>query len=428
MIGRGFKKGTSAESVPESKGFDAFELRLGDLMRGERATMGKSLLDVQRELRIKAAYIAAIENADPSAFDTPGFIAGYVRSYARYLNMDPDWAFETFCRESGFATAHGMSEEASSRPPKEVELAQAPRSLDTMFDSPATPFAPGRDGLFSRVEPGAVGSVVVLLALIGGLGYGAFTILQEVQRVQLAPVEAAPTVASTLEVDPLAGGAAAGEHGPSGPATPSDPGVAVTAFEQPSAEALDRLYRPEALDMPVMVARDGPIATLDPNATGTFAPEADAATGEAVAVRDPREADPALGPSPVQVTEDPEPGVALVAVRPAWVQVRAADGTVIYEAIMEAGDRFDVPQTEEPATLRIGESGAVYFHVNGAHYGPVGPRGQVTSNLALSVENLTASYQVADLAADSDLAEVVRVAELQGAATTPPSDPVPENE
>ena len=74
--------------------------------------MGKSLLDVQRELRIKASYIAAIENCDPSAFDTPGFIAGYVRSYARYLNMDPDLAFATFCDESGFATAHGMSAEA----------------------------------------------------------------------------------------------------------------------------------------------------------------------------------------------------------------------------------------------------------------------------------------------------------------------------
>ena len=84
-------------------------------MRGERATMGKSLLDVQRELKIKAAYIAAIENADPTAFDTPGFIAGYVRSYARYLNMDPDIAFDAFCKESGFVTAHGMSAEASGR-------------------------------------------------------------------------------------------------------------------------------------------------------------------------------------------------------------------------------------------------------------------------------------------------------------------------
>ena len=113
MIRKGFRT-EPAQPQDDAQGFDAFDLRLGDLMRGERATMGKSLLDVQRELRIKAAYIAAIENADPTAFDTPGFIAGYVRSYARYLNLDPDWAFERFCRESGFSTTHGMSEEASS--------------------------------------------------------------------------------------------------------------------------------------------------------------------------------------------------------------------------------------------------------------------------------------------------------------------------
>jgi len=64
-------------------GFDDYELKLGDMLRGERATIGKSLLEVQRELRISATYIAAIEDCDPSAFDTPGFIAGYVRSYAR---------------------------------------------------------------------------------------------------------------------------------------------------------------------------------------------------------------------------------------------------------------------------------------------------------------------------------------------------------
>lgn len=100
----------------ESKGanwFDGFELRLGDLMRGERATRGLSLLDVQRDLRIKASYIAAIENADPTAFETPGFIAGYVRSYARYLGMDPDKAYSEFCAESGFSSAHPLKMGAS---------------------------------------------------------------------------------------------------------------------------------------------------------------------------------------------------------------------------------------------------------------------------------------------------------------------------
>ena len=78
------------------KGFDDFELRLGDTMRGERATIGKSLLDVQRDLKIKASYISAIENCDPGAFDTPGFVAGYVRSYAKYLGMDSEEVLQQF--------------------------------------------------------------------------------------------------------------------------------------------------------------------------------------------------------------------------------------------------------------------------------------------------------------------------------------------
>jgi hypothetical protein len=397
MIRRGFRRAKEEQAV-ETADFDAFELRLGDLMRGERATMGKSLLDVQRELKIKAAYIAAIENSDPTAFDTPGFIAGYVRSYARYLNMDPDWAFDTFCTESGFATAHGMSDQASGAKPIKV----TPMAFEKdIFATPNTPFVPAGDAMFSGVEPRALGSVAVLIALIGGLGYGGYTVLQEVQKVQLAPVENTPTVVA--DIDPLAGGGV--------PA--ADAGVDVFAgFEAPSTEALDRLYRPQALDAPVLVPRDGPIANLDPSAGGALG---------LTAVERPGLIDGGValttlaGVAPnIQVTENPRPGVQLVAVRDAWVRVRGADGTILFETVMNAGDTFDVPQTDKPATLRIGESGAVYFAVNGAHYGPVGPRGSVSSNVALSVANLTSEYTVADLTADSDLADVVRVAEVQG--------------
>ena len=105
---------SQTENIIRPKGFDDFELKLGDTLRGERATLGKSLVEVQNELKIKAAYISAIENCDPLAFDTPGFVAGYVRSYARYLNLDPDEVYIKFCSESGFATVHGMSDKASA--------------------------------------------------------------------------------------------------------------------------------------------------------------------------------------------------------------------------------------------------------------------------------------------------------------------------
>ncbi len=399
MIGKSFRRAKTLVE-PEVKGFDSFDMKLGDAMRGERATLGKSLLDVQRELKIKASYIAAIENADPDAFDTPGFIAGYVRSYARYLNMDPDKAFDQFCKESGFATAHGMSAAASSRRPAQV-AAVDPNAPRDIFSASQTPFIPASEAFFSRIEPGAVGSVMVLVALICGLGYGGWTVLQEVQRVQFAPVENAPIVVS--DVDPLAGASS----------TQSDTSATqVATFQAPSTEELDRLYRPQALDVPVMVARDAPISTLNPASVGSLAPTADVESAYEVADLVAQSvADSVASQSEVQVLETAIPGLQMVAVRPAWVRVRSADGSVLFEGIMNAGDTYAVPMLEEAPTLRVGESGAVYFAVNGNLYGPAGETGTVTSNLPLSVDNLTRTYAVADLSADNDLAKVVNVAQ-----------------
>ena len=167
MIGWRSKPQAAEEEKP--KGFDDFELRLGDVMRGERATLGKSLLDVQRELKIKATYIAAIENADVSAFETPGFVAGYVRSYARYLGMDPDWAFQRFCQEANFTVAHGMSASAA---PQRLVQARARADFGDPLANPNATFVPRDESVFARIEPGAVGSVAVLIALIGAIGYG----------------------------------------------------------------------------------------------------------------------------------------------------------------------------------------------------------------------------------------------------------------
>ncbi|MCV3271052.1 helix-turn-helix domain-containing protein [Roseobacter sinensis] len=409
MIGR--KHSESVDEEVEHKGFDDFELRLGDVMRGERATMGKSLLDVQRELRIKAAYIAAIENCDPDAFDTPGFIAGYVRSYARYLGMDPDEAFETFCAESGFRVAHGMSAKASvvKKPGREPS---AGRSLDNdMFNRPGTVFVPTREGFFSGIEPSAIGSSLVLVALIGAIGFGGYSVLQEVQRVQLAPVEQTPIVLSDL--DPLDGVLAAAPDG----ADAANPGV----MEQPRAEALDRLYRPQALDVPVLVARDAPISTIDPRSIGNFAnlPVQEDVPPQRLTLADALDADVAAAmdaPAPVpQVVEEVGPALRMIAVRPSWVRISAADGTVILETIMEPGDTWDAPVSETPPTLRTGESGAIYFALNGEYYGPVGETGTVTSKLPLDVESLKERYTIADLAADEALATTV--VELQTSLT-----------
>jgi cytoskeletal protein RodZ len=396
------------------RGFDDYELRLGDIMRGERATLGKSLLDVQRELKIKASYIAAIENADPTAFETPGFIAGYVRSYARYLGLDPEWAYSAFRREGGMPTppdSFGQTGEKGEKKDKSKASPQKPRN--DPFGDPRAPYIPSDRPLFTGVEPRAVASIAILCALIGVIGYGGWAVLKEVQKVRFVPVDQAPEIIA--ELDPLNRTVA--------PATDEPSGEFVATG--PTADALDRLYRPKALDVPVMVARDGPIAALDPASVGALAPvqggerlassRLSATPGSDV----PTSLDAALAEAlddtttPVLTEQVETPELALVAVRPSWVRVRAADGTVIFEKILDANEKYVLPETEGVPTLRAGNAGSLYFAVNGQAYGPAGQGPSVVKNVQLSADALTAAYALADMEADTDLARYYAEAEVE---------------
>lgn len=397
------------EPADNSPGYeDTDDIRLGDLMRGERATLGKSLLDVQRELRIRASYVAAIENCDTSAFDAPSFIPGYVRSYARYLGMDQDWAFQRFCAESGFKPLHGMASASAAQKP----LTRIADPNDALAN-PHALFIPQPQSFWSSIEPRAVGSVFVMIALACGLGYGGWSVLQEVQKVNLTPGEQAPWVVGSLD--------------PVQEAAQPEP-VDSASVNLPQPEGLDRIYRPQALEVPVLTPRDGPIAAIDPGIVNSNQPTNIAASEElpqpaptglaigaatqvaGLAVPAPASGVSQVDPGTVRTVAPDAPEVELLAVRPAWVRVTSGDGTVILEKTMDAGERFALPKLEDPPILRAGNSGAVYFAVNGQTYGPAAPGAQVVKNVVLSSNALTEKFVVADLAKDPELAEMIALA------------------
>lgn len=434
MIGLRGATPADSEEVPVGvpPGYeDTDDIRLGDLMRGERATMGKSLLDVQRELRIRASFVAAIENCDVTAFEAPSFIPGYVRSYSRYLGMDPDWTFQRFCTESGFRPPHGLAAAASGPKPQ-----RRPSDPAEALANPHALFLPQQQSFWSSVEPKAIGSLIVMALLVGGLGYGGWSVLQEVQKVNLTPGEHAPGVVASL--DPVQDAS-----------LPESFDTAQVNLPQP--EGLDRIYRPQVLEVPVLTARDGPIASIDPGvvaATGESVPASTTAvagntgSGDANAAliaggHIPLAPSPsgqggaastqtgealAMGPvmpgdmSSVRTVAPDAAAVELLAVRPAWVRVTSADGTVLLEKTMDAGERFALPKLEEPPILRAGNSGAVYFAVNGQTYGPAAPGAQVVKNVELSPHALAEKYAFADLSKDPELAQMIALASAAQAA------------
>ena len=393
-----------AAAVAVAQGFDDFEVRLGDVMRGERATKGKSLLDVQRELRIRAGYIAAIENCDLSAFDAPSFVSGYVRGYARYLGMDPEETFRQFCVESGFQPPNGLAPAVAGTNP----VPRPAEAGDALANSRAL-YLPKPESFWSGVEPRAIGSLLVLLLLVGGLGFGGWAVLQEVQKVSLGPVEDAPGVITALDPAQEIGLAPADE---------------VLAIDLPRPDLSDLTFRPQMLETPELPARDSPIAAIDPNLSRPARPlEAPATAVPAVGARLamdygpqlPTEVAAEMGPMLADAAPVPagQGGVAILAARPAWVRVTAADGTVLLEKTMDAGERYPLPDLDAPAMLRAGNSGAIYFAVNGRTYGPAAPGAQVVKQVPLSAEALTERFALADPAKDSDLAQMVLVASAE---------------
>jgi len=354
------------------QGFDSFELRLGDELRGERATLGKSLLDVQRDLRIKASYIAAIENCDLSVFENTGFLAGYVRSYARYLELDPEATYARFCLESNFQGAHADL----GRRRKDADSARVAAISASSVNEFNPVFAGGLAGRSRSVDISTFGPLLVMIVLIVGLVFGGWTLLKDIQRVDIAPIEQSPVVLDSVEIAGFADG------------------MNSTALDRSAEQAMDlnRLYSNRALSVPVLTPRDGPIGAIDSQMVGSFATPAlpqpgvseeviVAAVGNLVAIGEP------------QVTvADVQPLISIFAQREAWVRVSAEDGSILFEKILAAGEEYTLPERAEVASLRAGNADWLYLMIDGQVFGPVRGNNGVASNVSLAALDIVEQF------------------------------------
>lgn len=365
---------------------------LGDELRAERALLGKSLLDVQRDLKIKAAHIDAIENADPSAIPYSNFVVGYVRAYARYLSLDDAVVLRRFCEESGFDVAAAASTDRLHPGRGGPSRASASRNLDALITDSRLAQASRAESFEATVGVAmrAAGSFGALAAVVGGVWWGAATVLESVQRVGFAP--------TTQEPQALVS-----------PPRVAQAGVGPAAVIDPAA--LSALYAAQEAP-PRAPALDGPIRAIDPSRSGVYAapttspsppvrPTAaleaggpagpDAAERALAAVVDPQAAPavvdsvaPQEGEAAVAVAPTVvDAGVVLVAREEAWVRVRDAGGRVAHEALMPAGAQWRAPRDATGYTLRAGNAGGVYLRVDGALHGPLGRPGAVVSNVSL---------------------------------------------
>lgn len=386
------------EHHPEMKGFDSFELTLGDELRGERASKGKSLLDVQRDLRIRADYIDAIENSDASAFPFAGFAAGYVRSYARYLDIDPDDVYRRFCEESGF---EGVSL-GTVEPTLGTGGSTAVTTKKTVDDLVINNRFATSNAREARMDLGAglrgLASIGILAALVIGLGFGGWTVLQNLQRVGFTPLPNAPEVLATapdiFTPDQVVETARVEDDAPDAPRI-----------------SLATLYAEQEIAAPQLTPRDGPISSIDPMQAGVFAPPSPIeppvdlvmiednppvdAVEQAMAARD-RAGEIADAMSVGKLEFAQSDGLKILATETAWVRVRDETQRVLFTGTLSAGDRFELPEEATAPVLRAGNAGAVYIVIGGVAFGPLGKGPVVAKNVLLTAEAIRATYPAAE--------------------------------
>jgi cytoskeleton protein RodZ len=71
---------------------------LGERFRAAREARGLSLSSVADQIRIRSVYLAAIEEGNWTTIGAPVYIRGFIRTYARYLGIDPEEAVAAFNR------------------------------------------------------------------------------------------------------------------------------------------------------------------------------------------------------------------------------------------------------------------------------------------------------------------------------------------
>jgi cytoskeleton protein RodZ len=73
---------------------------LGERFRAAREARGLTLSDVAEHIRIRSVYLAAIEDESWASIGAPVYIRGFLRTYARFLGLDPEEVVADFNGEA----------------------------------------------------------------------------------------------------------------------------------------------------------------------------------------------------------------------------------------------------------------------------------------------------------------------------------------
>jgi cytoskeleton protein RodZ len=332
-----------------TSGSDMCPCSVGPDLRVARQRLGWTVEQVAAALRIRAAYLYALE--DGRLGDVPGntYAIAFTRAYARCLGLDAD---ETVRR-------------------LRTEIQDLNRKTVLSFPMPVPE---------SGVPAGAMVLLGVVLALFAYGGW--YYVSGNVTRV----AEPVATVPERLE-------ALAGDALPH--PTQQSPQVASIQPETPAAETQAAASAPPQAGFAPPQAAPGQAAAMQvpPYAAAASpappAPSATPAGPVAQAATVPPSQPSSSAPAPVvpaspAVPPAPDPGrIVLHARADTWLQVRERAGTVLLNRVLRGGETWSVPSDKPGLLLTTGNAGGLDLVLDGTSLPSLGATGAVRRDISL---------------------------------------------
>jgi cytoskeletal protein RodZ len=323
---------------------------LGQLLRETREQKGVSLEEVEEVTRIRQKFLQALEEGDFGALPGEAYVKGFLRTYAVYLELDP---------EEVIAIYEGRKDEGKAALPQ-------PGFFQPMDISMATP---------PWLTPDLVIGALLIVVLLAFGSWATWHYLPSTIKTQLlawrATATATPSPTATISVVL-----------PS--ATPT-----ATPTTMPTATPTEMpIEMPTATPTPLPTAA----AAVEPTSTPISAPTS---TPTSTPTETPISA-PTSTPTSAP-TDTSTPGVPagieveLEIVEYAWLRV-IVDGEEAFAGSLEAGTTRTF-RGRESIAMRCGNAGGVEAIVNGESLGLLGERGEVV-DMEWFAEGITPTPEV----------------------------------
>lgn len=177
---------------------------LGSILRDAREMKGLTLAEVQEQIRINSQYLDALEEGNYHVLPTQVHVRGFLRNYARFLELDPDPLLEK-C-DTAYAAQSTRARQANSENGSEPLLAS---HNDQPFFEPVNVDLDGSSsGAESTVRLVIIVALLItiglaasrFLPLVVGQGDGQDSLPQMIESLMAAD-EGAP---ETMSVEPEA--------------------------------------------------------------------------------------------------------------------------------------------------------------------------------------------------------------------------------